>query len=99
MILCFLWSIITGQHHTYHPRVSADVILLLAALSPGAYLSRTFGIALGVVVFSYILIIAINTPKRRAMREMMALDTWLFGRAGRTVICALLLVPFFAFDT
>ena len=65
---CFYWSIVFGAHAHYRFRVSADFLILSLALSPLAYMSHAFGVLLLLVSAMYVLIVMVNTPKRRAMR-------------------------------
>ena len=70
-IIKFFFRIVLGKHAHYEFRFSADFLILALMLSPFAYFSHYFGILLLFVSALYILIVLINTPKRRKMRRIM----------------------------
>jgi hypothetical protein len=67
----FFLCIILGKHANYRFRVSGDILIALLALCPLTYWNRALGISLAIVSAMYIVIVAVNTPKRRAMRRIL----------------------------
>lgn len=80
-ILRLYCYIVLGAHADYQFRVSLDVIILFFLISPIALFSRRMWFGLAILMAFYLIVVALNTPKRRKMRRILA-DDQASGRAS-----------------
>lgn len=66
------FSIILGAHASHRPRFSADIFIALLTLWPLMLVSSGFAFLLVTIAGLYLLAVLVNTPKRLAMRRILA---------------------------
>lgn len=79
-IIRLFLRIIMGAHADYRPRYSCDILLLLSLLLPLCALSNMICMLLLSLSVIYLLIVIINTPRRRKMRILIYENSGIKGR-------------------
>jgi hypothetical protein len=93
-VLKIFWHTISGAGDLYRLRFSADFLTIALVLAPISFWSPVIGILIGTMSAIYVLIVVMNTPKRRVLRQLRMEEEERYMKGEKNMIEALWTVEF-----